>query len=221
MRDSESLSDDPMDDEEQEVEDLTKPKDHDYRLYTLLHIERDATEDQIKKAYRKQSLKIHPDKNPNDPEAANKFQKLNEAYVILSDEKKRKHYDLTGEIDQENLNELVNKCRFFYKEFTTDDIDDFATRYKNSSDEQEDLINFYEEFEGDVTKILEWIPLSTNSDVERFVHIFDKLIKDKKIKAYKAYKETKNNIKLLQEDREEEKEASELKENVSLSKFID
>ena len=166
-------------------------KDHDFNLYTRLGIEKTATSTDIKKAYRIASLKVHPDKNPNDPEAAKKFQEINEAYVVLSDENKRKLYDRTGEIDQENLTDLVNKWRFFYKEFGAEDIDDFATRYKNSKDEEEDLIDFYENYDGDLTKILEWIPLSENSDVERFVKTYERLIKEKVIKSTKLFKETK------------------------------
>ena len=173
-------------------------KDHDFNLYSRLGVDKTATSTEIKKAYRVASLKVHPDKNPNDPEAAQKFQEINEAYVVLSDDNKRKLYDRTGEIDQENLTDLVSKCRFFYKEFGAEDIDDFATRYRNSKDEEEDLIDFYENYEGDLTKILEWIPLSENSDVERFVKTFERLIKAKIIKSYPAFKETKNNVELLE-----------------------
>ena len=216
MRDSEEENESMSDDlsEEDKIEDISKPKDHDFHLYTLLGIERNATENEIKKAYRKTSLKVHPDKNPNDPDADKKFQKVNEAYVILSDDKKRKHYDLTGEVDQENLEDLVNRCRFFYKEFTADDIDDFATRYKNSGEEEEDLVNFYETYKGDITNILEFIPLSENNDIPRYVKIFDTLIKEKQIKAFKRYKETKNNIKLISTLEEEESEAINLQDQV-------
>lgn len=190
------------------IDILNEKKDHDFHLYTRLGLTKDATAADIKKAYRVTSLKVHPDKNPNDPEAAKKFQDVNEAYVILSDETKRKRYDMTGEIDEDNLDELINKCRFFYKEFCAEDIDDFATRYKNSKDEEEDLINFYEEHAGDLTKILHWIPLSENSDVDRFVGIYEKLIKDKVLKRTKAFKETRNNIEPLPNEEAEAAKAT-------------
>ncbi|XP_012935695.1 dnaJ homolog subfamily B member 6 isoform X4 [Aplysia californica] len=66
-------------------------------LYDVLGIERSATEQEIKKAYRRLALKWHPDKNPdNKDEAKRKFQEISEAYDILSDKKKREVYDLYG-----------------------------------------------------------------------------------------------------------------------------
>jgi len=65
-------------------------------LYLILEIDKSADQDQIKKAYRKKALKLHPDKNPDDPEAENKFKEVNRAHKILSDEEKRKIYDDYG-----------------------------------------------------------------------------------------------------------------------------
>lgn len=204
------MRDDYEDSEEmegdEEVDMLDQQKEHDFRLYTLLEVAKDVSQEDIKKAYRRVSLKVHPDKNPNDPEAAEKFQKVNEAYVILSDPKRRQNYDLTGEIDQDEVDQLVRNT------FNSEDIDNFATRYKNGPEEEEDLIEFYERNKGDMTEILGWIPLSHNSDVERFIQTYDKLIKEKRIKALKRYKETKNNVNLIQEDLEEAKEAHKLHE---------
>lgn len=201
--------------EEKEVYDLTKPKDHDFGLYARLNIDKSANQDQIKKAYRMTSLKVHPDKNPDDPEADAKFQKVNEAYVILSDERKRKHYDLTGEIDGDNLQDLLNKCRFFYKEFCAEDIDSFAKEYKNGPDEEADLIKFYNEHDGNLTQILNFIPLSENSDIERFLKIFDKLIKQKTIIKTASFTKSRNSIELL------ENEEAEFEEEIKAEKKRD
>jgi curved DNA-binding protein len=65
--------------------------------YEILGINKNATEDDIKKAYRKRARKLHPDLNPNDKEANKKFQQLNEANDVLSDPEKRKKYDTYGE----------------------------------------------------------------------------------------------------------------------------
>jgi len=65
--------------------------------YKILGIDKNATADDIKKAYRKQARKLHPDLNPNDQEAHKKFQELNEANEVLSDPEKRKKYDKYGE----------------------------------------------------------------------------------------------------------------------------
>src|ERR1700755_2388692 len=65
--------------------------------YKILGIEKNASEDDIKKAYRKLARKHHPDLNPNDKEAHKKFQQINEANEVLSDAEKRKKYDAYGE----------------------------------------------------------------------------------------------------------------------------
>lgn len=64
--------------------------------YELLEISRDSDQSTIKKAYRKLALKYHPDRNPDDHEAEDKFKLVNEAYQVLSDEKKRDIYDRYG-----------------------------------------------------------------------------------------------------------------------------
>lgn len=65
--------------------------------YKTLGVSKNATEDEVKKAYRKLARKYHPDLNPNDTEANKKFQQINEANEVLSDAEKRKKYDSYGE----------------------------------------------------------------------------------------------------------------------------
>ena len=65
--------------------------------YKVLGLEKTASQDDIKKAYRKLARKYHPDLNPNDKEANRKFQEINEAHEALSDPEKRKKYDEYGE----------------------------------------------------------------------------------------------------------------------------
>ena len=64
--------------------------------YKALGVDKNATQDDLKKAYRKLAVKLHPDLNPNDKEAQKKFQELNEANEVLSDPEKRKKYDQYG-----------------------------------------------------------------------------------------------------------------------------
>jgi molecular chaperone DnaJ len=64
--------------------------------YQVLGVSRTATADEIKKAYRKLAMKFHPDKNPNDKVAEEKFKEISEAYEVLADEKSRQLYDQYG-----------------------------------------------------------------------------------------------------------------------------
>ncbi|XP_033219415.1 dnaJ homolog subfamily C member 5-like isoform X5 [Belonocnema kinseyi] len=67
-------------------------------LYAILEIPKTASADEIKKTYRKLALKYHPDKNPNNPEAAEKFKEINRARAILCDLTKRNIYDNYGSL---------------------------------------------------------------------------------------------------------------------------
>jgi curved DNA-binding protein len=70
----------------------------DYKdYYKVLGVERNASADDIKKAFRKLALKYHPDRNPGKKDAEDKFKDLNEAYEVLSDPQKRARYDQLGE----------------------------------------------------------------------------------------------------------------------------
>jgi molecular chaperone DnaJ len=72
--------------------------------YQILEVERDASSDDIKGAYRKLALDHHPDRNPDNPEAEEKFKEVSEAYSVLSDEEKKRNYDATGSPEGRNFN---------------------------------------------------------------------------------------------------------------------
>ncbi|XP_062379357.1 dnaJ homolog subfamily C member 5-like isoform X2 [Sardina pilchardus] len=91
-------------------------------LYQILGVQRGASDDEIKKSYRKLALRYHPDKNPDNPEAAERFKEINNANSILNDENKRKIYDEYGSMglyvsdqfgeDSVKLYFLMSKCWF-------------------------------------------------------------------------------------------------------------
>ena len=65
--------------------------------YETLGVSRSASQDVIKRAYRKLAKKYHPDRNPNDPEAERRFKEVQQAYEILSNAESRAQYDRFGE----------------------------------------------------------------------------------------------------------------------------
>ncbi|HBG38961.1 MAG TPA: molecular chaperone DnaJ, partial [Clostridiaceae bacterium] len=67
--------------------------------YEILGVDKNASDEDIKKAFRKLAIKYHPDKNPGDKNAEEKFKEVNEAYQVLSDPKKRAQYDQFGTAD--------------------------------------------------------------------------------------------------------------------------
>ncbi len=67
---------------------------HEY--YNILGVERNATSEEIKKAYRKKAMEHHPDRHQGDKSKEAEFKKINEAYATLSDEQKKAHYDRFG-----------------------------------------------------------------------------------------------------------------------------
>ena len=64
--------------------------------YNILSVTKSASDEEIKRAYRKLAMKYHPDRNPNKKEAEERFKEINEAYAVLSDKEKRKQYDTFG-----------------------------------------------------------------------------------------------------------------------------
>ncbi len=77
--------------------------------YEILGVNKDASDDELKRAFRKLAMKYHPDKNPNKKEAEELFKEINEAYAVLSDKEKRKQYDTFGK-------------EGFHQRFTQEDI---------------------------------------------------------------------------------------------------
>ena len=64
--------------------------------YKILGVERSASADQVRKAYHKLAMQYHPDRNPGDKHAEERFKDINEAYQVLSDQQKRARYDQLG-----------------------------------------------------------------------------------------------------------------------------
>ena len=178
------------DEEEEEENDDSYPKD----LYATLGLRKEdsPTSVEIKKAYHRFALKLHPDKNPSK-DASKQFQTLQKVYAVLSDEKKRKAYDETGrvdEMDSEEFNDLYEYYRTMYKKVTEEDILQVTKEYLGSEEEARDLKACYVKFEGDMTKVFEWQMCSDiEFDSHRFAELIDGYIFSENLERYPKYEE--------------------------------
>jgi hypothetical protein len=101
----------------------------DTSFYDMLEVAPNASDGDIRKAYRKKALKLHPDRNPGDEEAAKKFQVLSNAYQVLSDEKKRSVYDKHGKPDEtagETSPDNIDPLIFFSVMFGSSGIEEYT-----------------------------------------------------------------------------------------------
>lgn len=159
-------------------------------LYEVLNVQKEAHSEQIKKAYRKASLKIHPDRvDESEKELATKrFQVLAKIHFILSDDEKRKLYDGHGIVaDDDSLENQANWCdywRLLFPKISEKDIQTFFDTYEDSKEEEEDLIKIYERFEGDLDKISE---THISYDERKTTAQILRLIEEGKIKSYKKF----------------------------------
>ena len=77
-------------------------------FYQILEVDKKASAEDLKKAYRKLAMQYHPDKNPNNKEAEHKFKEISEAYDVLKDDQKRAAYDRFGHGAFENATRFGN-----------------------------------------------------------------------------------------------------------------
>ena len=94
--------------------------------YEVLGVSKTATDEEIKKAYRAKALQYHPDKNQGNAAAEEMFKKINEAYSVLSDSKKRTDYDIGGTASQQygTYTQYARQNPFTYNPFAQESEDD-------------------------------------------------------------------------------------------------
>ena len=144
--------------------------------YEVLGVSRDASEDEIKKAYRKLAMKYHPDKNPDNKEAEEKFKEASEAYEVLSDKEKRQLYDQYGHA---GIDQQFGNGGFSWNDFSDfDDISDlfgggfssifdtlFGGGFSSRSRESQRYSNQGENIQIDLALTLKEIALGTEKKV--------------------------------------------------------
>ncbi|KAJ2489331.1 hypothetical protein IWW37_004068 [Coemansia sp. RSA 2050] len=171
-------------------------------LYALLQVPRDATDEDLRKAYRKLALRTHPDKwahlDPSSKEAQAKtseFQQIGFAYTVLKDPKRRKTYDATGSLSDDIIEEGKDWDAYFRQLWTgvvdATTIEQFSKSYKGSAEERADIIAAYSLHDGDLDLLFTEVMLAEADDEPRFIAVIEDAIKSKAIKRTKRYTKSK------------------------------
>ncbi|MBA0734637.1 hypothetical protein Gogos_018537 [Gossypium gossypioides] len=187
-------------DEEEEVEVENHSSSNEKSLYEVLNVSKTASQQEIKKAYYKLALRLHPDKNPGDEEAKEKFQQLQKVISILGDEEKRAVYDQTGCVDDADLaGDVVENLKTFframYKKVTEADIEEFEVNYRGSDSEKKDLFDLYKKCKGNMNKLFcSMLCSDPKLDSHRFKDLLDEAIAAGELKETKAYRKWANKV---------------------------
>ncbi|KAL0383585.1 UNVERIFIED_CONTAM: Chaperone protein dnaJ 6 [Sesamum calycinum] len=192
------VSEEHLEEEDEEMEEDQEYLDgssssNDKSLYEILGVDKAASQQEIKKAYYKLALRLHPDKNPDDEEAKEKFQQLQKVISILGDEEKRSVYDQTGCVDDADLvgDVIQNLQTFFramYKKISEADIEEFEANYRGSESEKKDLLELYKKLKGNMDRLFCCMLCSEPMlDSHRFKDIIDEVISAGDLKSTKAY----------------------------------
>ncbi|XP_056153488.1 dnaJ homolog subfamily C member 9 [Lampris incognitus] len=161
-------------------------------LYEVIGVDKAASEADIRRGYYKSSLKIHPDRAPEDPQATAKFQTLGRVYAVLNDKDQRAVYDEQGIIEDES-DLLKQDCdweeywRISFPTITVQDIIDFEKTYKGSEEERADVMRKYTEWKGDMTRIMQTALCVTHADEPRIRDLLQSAIDAGDLPAFKAF----------------------------------
>ncbi|PUU73543.1 hypothetical protein B9Z19DRAFT_1094889 [Tuber borchii] len=161
--------------------------------YEILGVPATSTAAEIRSAYRKLALTVHPDKVPEDKRDAAKiaFQELTFAYGVLSDEARRKRFDETGSTSEAAEGGFDWKA--FYKAqmadlITTESLKKFKEEYQGSEEERQAVIHAYQASEGSMDKIFESVMCSdVLEDEERFREIINEALDEGQIKSFRNF----------------------------------
>ncbi|KAM4623824.1 dnaJ homolog subfamily C member 9-like [Polymixia lowei] len=192
-------------------------------LYEVIGVDKTASEADVRRGYYKSSLKMHPDRAPDDPQATTKFQTLGKVYAVLNDKDQRAIYDEQGIVDEESdtLSQDRNwedYWRMLFPKITVQDILDFEKTYKGSAEERTDLLRTYTECEGDMTRIMESALCASQDDEPRIRDILQGAIDAGDLPALKAFthESTKKKATRKRKADKERKESEQMKKELGL-----
>ncbi|NXD78362.1 DNJC9 protein, partial [Halcyon senegalensis] len=194
-------------------------------LYGVIGVGRQASAAEIRRAYRRASVRTHPDRaeSQHKEEATRRFQVLSKAYAVLSDAEQRAVYDEQGTVDEEGEalragTDWREYWRQLFPKITFKDIKDFEKSYKNSEEELADIKAAYLDFEGNMDRIMESVLCMEYADEPRIRRIIEAAIDSGEVPSYKAFvRESKQKINARKRRAEKEaREAEKTKEELGL-----
>lgn len=194
-------------------------------IYKLLELTKDSLEKDIKKAYYKLSLKVHPDRVPEEEktEATEKFKVLAKIYQVLTDSAKKCLYDEKGIIDDDD-DESKLACwleiwKKIFKPISTEDIDNYQRDYNGSELERTDIKKAYINGKGCINYMMNSVPFMSVADEPRIQGIVKEMIDAGEVPEYKIFtnepKDKRN--RRHRKYANEKKEAEEFKKQMAKS----
>ncbi|XP_034408251.1 dnaJ homolog subfamily C member 9 [Cyclopterus lumpus] len=197
-------------------------------LYELLAVNKEATETEIRRSYYKVSLKVHPDRAPEDPLATEKFQVLGKLYAVLSDKEQRAVYDEQGLVDEESDVLSQDRCwedywRLLFPKITVQEILEFENKYKGSEEERQDVIQLYVQHQGNMDAITASAMCCSQEDEPRLCSIIQAAIQAEEVTSFPAFTQESDKKKKSRRKRaaKEQQEAEEMQKEMGLGEEDD
>ncbi|XP_022209979.1 J domain-containing protein CG6693 [Drosophila obscura] len=165
-------------------------------VYKLMSLQKDAKEKEIKKAYHKLSLLVHPDRVPDDQkeESTEKFKVLSKIYQVLTDTQKRALYDEQGVIDDDDdaegkLSSWLELWSKIFKPISEEDINNYEKEYVESELERTDIKKAYLGGKGCINYLMNHVPFMKVEDEPRIKVIVEAMIAAEEVPEYKIFTE--------------------------------